>query len=354
MKNISEFIGEAVELTNQVADLKTPPDWIEIPFGNHDHKEGLQVLDRESAEAIVANFHEEQSSKGKRFAGLPVYIGHPDHPAFADTYKDKAAKAWIKEIALAPDALRLRTRWNASGRDLVANEEYKYFSPTWGALPIAGRSAAYRPVRLKSVGLTNEPNIGVMPLTNEKEIPMQTLPPWLVKLLGLADDATEEHVKEKLAEVMKKLDESENANAVQLANEQTARTAAETAREAAEVAFANERKARCELLVANAIAQGRLTLADKERTLTELANAAPESFTARAAELASRPPVLKTGAAHTAHLGQRKESSDAATAVLTLVNARMDQNREDYDTAFARIRKEKPELFANMKQPANA
>ncbi len=345
MKNTFEFIGETIALCNQSAEGKTPPEWIEVPFGNHDHREGLQVLDRESAEAIVESFREEKASK--RFAGLPIYVGHPDHPAFADAYKDKSAKAWIKEIALAPGALRLRTHWNASGRHLVANEEYKYFSPTWGAIPIAGRSAAYRPVRLKSVGLTNEPNIGVMPLTNEKETPMQTLPPWLVKLLGLADDATEEHVKEKLAEVMKRLDESEKANALQLANEQTARAGLEAA-------FANERKARVELLVGSAISQGRITLADRERTLTELANAAPESFEARAAELASRAPVLRTGAAHTAHLGQRKESSDAATAVLTLVNARMDQNREDYDTAFARVRKDKPELFANMKQPAKA
>lgn len=246
MKNTFEFIGETIALCNQSAEGKTPPEWIEVPFGNHDHREGLQVLDRESAEAIVESFREEKASK--RFAGLPIYVGHPDHPAFADAYKDKSAKAWIKEIALAPGALRLRTHWNASGRHLVANEEYKYFSPTWGAIPIAGRSAAYRPVRLKSVGLTNEPNIGVMPLTNEKETPMQTLPPWLVKLLGLADDATEEHVKEKLAEVMKRLDESEKANALQLANEQTARAGLEAA-------FANERKARVELLVGSAISQ---------------------------------------------------------------------------------------------------
>ena len=166
------------------------------------------------------------------------------------------------------------------------------------------------------------------------------------KLLGLAEDATEEHVKEKLAEVMKRLGETEKANGQQLGNERTARAVAETA-------FANERKARIELLVGNAIAHGRITLADKEKTLTELANAG-DAFDARAAELAARTPVMRTGATHTAHLGQRKESSDAATAVLTLVNARMDQNREDYDTAFARVRKDKPELFANMKQPAKA
>jgi len=339
---MNTLIGETIALGNQLADVKTPPDWIEIPFGNHDHKEGLQVFDREAADAILSNFNAQK--KGKRFAGLPVYVGHPDHPRFADSYKDKSAKAWIKEMAVTPDALRLRTAWNARGSDLVANEEYKYFSPTWGAVPIAGRSGAYKPVRLKSIGLTNEPNIGVMPLTNEKET-MKILPPWLVKLLGLADDATEEQVKEKLAEVMARLGEPEKA-AAELANERSARAGAEAA-------FANERKARVELLVSNAIAQGRITLAEKEKTLTELCNAG-EAFAGKSAELASKPPLLKTGAAHTANLGQRKESSDAATAVLTLVNARMDQNREDYDTAFARVRKDKPELFANMKQPAKA
>ncbi len=341
-----DLIGKAIELSNQVDGSKTPPDWIEIPFGNHDHKAGMQVLDRESADAIVAHFREQKQNR--RFVGLPVYVGHPDHPEHGQTYKDKSAKAWIREIEAAPGALRLRAAWNARGRDLVANEEYKYISPTWSAEPIPGRSGAYRPMRLKSVGLTNEPNIGVMPLTNEQAADtaastkdtMKTLPPWLTKLLGLADDATEEQVKEKLAEVMKRLGEPE------LENEKNARAAVETA-------FAEERKARVELLVSNAISQGRVTLAEKEKTLAELCNAGDE-FAARAAELASKPPVFKTGAAHTANLGQRKESSDAATAVLTLVNARMDQNREDYDTAFARVRKDRPELFANMKQPAKA
>ena len=178
---MKEQIGAAIELSNQMQHSKTPPDWIEVPFGNHDHREGMQVLDRESADAILASFQSEAETKGRRFAGLPVYVGHPDHAQFAGTYKDKSAKAWIKEIAVTGNALRMRTQWNAAGRSLVENEEYKYFSPTWGVAPIAGRSAAYRPVRLKSVGLTNEPNIGVMPLTNEKETAMQILPPWLVK-----------------------------------------------------------------------------------------------------------------------------------------------------------------------------
>jgi hypothetical protein len=271
---MNTLIGKTLELSNQVADLKTPPDWIEIPFGNHQHKEGTQVVDKESAQAMLANFTE--AAKSKRFAGLPIYVGHPDHPDFSARYPDSASKGWIKELDVTPSALRLRTVWNATGAQLVADEAYKYFSPTWGVMPVPGHRGAYRPMRLKSIGLTNEPNIGVMPLTNEKENPMQILPPWLVKLLGLAEDAGEETVKEKLTEIMKKLGDSQSGDAGRRRRE------------------------------------------------------------------SGRAIAIPPGA------------SSTVRSVLALVNSRMEDRGEDYDTAFSRIREDHAELFANMKQPAKA
>lgn len=434
---VGEAIGQidGIELANAGGE-KPVPEWIEIPFGNWDHRLGMQVFDQGSAEEIIANFRK----LGSRSKGLPFYEGHPDvDPA---RWPDKSAKGWIKEMALSNDGLRLKVVWNAAGQDLVANEKYAYFSPTWGCLPVSGRSGAYRPIRLRSVGLVNEPNIGVMPLTNEQTTKGHpTMPPWLLELLGLKPEATEEEAQSALAERLNGLatatasnekliinlsalgsilvnelpegsdedqdrasflawmhellgtdpatgvaglkailqDKVEKAghidrvkqarqvvNAAQqqhhdayqrleqsMTNEQTARTTAETELANARAAFTAERSARAELLIANLISTGKLRKADAQAKTTELANAG-DGFDALVTTLTNAAPVLPTGSALTANLGNRKEASEASATVLELVNERMAETHEDYRTAFNQVKKAKPELFASMKQPAKA
>ena len=430
----TDLTANGLELTNATEE-KPVPEWIEIPLGNHDHRAGMQVFDRESAEAIIANF----KSLGNRSKGVPFYEGHPD--VNPERWPDKSAKGWIKEMELTNSALRLRVKWNAAGNALIANEEYAYFSPTWGCLPVKGRSSAYRPIRLRSVGLVNEPNIGVMPLTNEQTKGKPTMPPWLLKLLGLEPDATEEEAEAALAARLKAVadvttanestqgafatlgailiesfsnegDESEDRTdflkwmhemlgtdpatgvaglkaalqdkvekagsvervqkatgihraAIQnledahrnlqetLSNEQTAHTSAETELANAREAFAAERKLRAGLVVENLISGGKLRKADSEAKLTELVNAG-EGFDALVTTLSNASPVLPTGAAQTANLGKRKETSEHAAEVSILVNERMTEHHEDYRVAFNKVKKARPELFEAMKQPAKA
>lgn len=275
------------------------------------------------------------------------------------------------------------------------------------------------------------------------------MPPWLLKLLGLADDASEETVQSSLAEKLKAAAESTKANEAAaalglilvnaaapaadpepddeakdradftgwmhellgtdpatgvdglktalaekvakaghmekvkktgddlnkardkhykarsemetaLGNEQTARTTAETnlsnettARTAAETAFANERKSRTELIVGGLIAAGKLRKADADAKLTELCNAG-ENFDSTVKTLENAAAVLPTGEAATKDLGKRKGTSATQATVLELVNERMTKTGEDYDRAFAFVRKDKAELFASMQQPAKA
>ena len=422
-----------IELSNSTEE-KPVPDWIEIPLGNHDHRVALQVFDKESAEQIIANFR----SLGKRSKGLPFYEGHPDvDPA---RWPDRSAKGWIKDMALTDTALRLKVVWNAAGHDLVANEKYAYFSPTWGCLPVQGRSGALRPIRLRSVGLVNEPNIGVMPLTNEQSKGTPTMPPWLLELLGLSADATEEQLRDAIAAKLKAAQDAALANEslqgafaalgaillneapegdqaedradflawmhellgtdpatgmdglktaladkvtkaghvervqkaqgiarlahrqhmeardqleATLNNEQTARTTAETELANVRTAFTAERTARAELVVSNLISSGKLRKADAEAKTTELCNAG-DGFDALATTLSNASPVLPTGAAATANLGSRKGTSETSATVLELVNERMTDAGEDYRTAFNKVKKDKPELFAAMQQPATA
>jgi len=358
------------------------PEWVEVPFGNHDHKNGMQVFDRDAAERIVANFN---LSKSPFFGGLPWYVGHPDVPEFANSYKDKTAQGWVKEMETTDTALRLRVKWNKRGEGIIANEEFKYFSPVWGCAPVPGKTRHFRPVRMKSVGFTNEPNIGVMPLSNANEATNQPTNIMdlkkLAAMLGLdPETATEESItahldgmKEKLAanekpplfvvklgaegkteitlvneadskvlaDEFNALDASLKKALAEIANEQTARTAADTA-------FANERKARIDLVLADAIRTGRITEAQREPWANELATA----FDAKSVELANVKPAIHTSA-RTKNLGSRKETSDAAAKVVELANERMTQNGEDWTTAYRLTLKANPALAAQMQnQPA--
>lgn len=365
--------AEAAEtgFANQIAaaDGKAP-EWVEIPFGNHDHKNGMQVFDREAAEMIVANF---QSLLGERtFGGIPWYVGHPDVPEFANKYTDKAARGWGKEMEVTATGLRMRQRWNPKGEALIANEEFKYFSPVWGCVPIPGKPRQFRPVRIKSVGFTNEPNIGVMPLSNANEAnqPTNTIMDLkkLAAPLGLdPETATEESITAALTALADKKHETDETLATEkaakeaaqtaMANEATARTAAETAlaneqaaRAAAETAFANERKERIDLVLADAIRTGRITEAQRGPWANELATA----FDTKSVELANTKPAIHTDA-RTKNLGSRKETSDAAAKVVELANERMNANGEDWTTAYAATLRAHPALAAQMNtQPATA
>jgi phage I-like protein len=373
-----------VGFANQLADTR-PPEWVEIPFGNHDHKNGLQVFDRASAETIVANF---KSLLGARtFGGLPWYVGHPDVAEFSNTYKDRGARGWVKEMQVGDAGLRLRVKWNAEGEAIIANETFKYFSPVWGCAAVPGKSRQFRPVRMKSVGFTNEPNIGVMPLSNanEKTTDQDMNPKELAALLGLdPETATPETINTAITSLKETGPALANEKAAkaeletQLANEKAAKDAAAASLAAAtaataavntqlaakkaeaekagaelaneRAAFAAERKARIELLLANAIRDGRITEAQREPWANELTTA----FDAKSVELANAKPAIHTEA-RTKNLGQRKETSDAAGKVVELANERMTKNADgNWDRAWKETLKEHADLALLLKQTAKA
>jgi hypothetical protein len=151
--------GEAVFTLEQ-------PDSFFIPYGSYPHKVGLQVFQREDAEAMVAN-HGSFLERFKRAVGMesyPVYIGHPDLPGSKDA--DKRAYGWIDTLAAENDGLRLGVKWSEAGRELVENAHFRFYSPLWF---LAKGKGGLRPRRMKSMGLTNDPNIPVPALANETD-----------------------------------------------------------------------------------------------------------------------------------------------------------------------------------------
>lgn len=147
-------------------------DFLQLsPMGVFPHSKGFQQVDRPALERLIKNFNSFFARLGRRFAGVPLYVGHPDVPGLETMHPDRKAYGWIMELELREDGLYGRPKWSAAGRDLIANGHFKFLSPYWkaeAAGTFQGRPA-FRPTELLSVGLTNEPNLPVLPLSNAAE-----------------------------------------------------------------------------------------------------------------------------------------------------------------------------------------
>lgn len=390
------FANEARETieTLFMANAFTPAaeNWVQLsPFGDFGNKDakGARVIQRfrkEDAEHICNEFN----GLGRKITqplGMPFYVGHPDHAKFKGQpgHTDTAAKGRGKEFAVRHDAgcakcssfanakdakeaapcgdhgLFVKMNWNHEGEELIGNEAFHGHSVNWSAVPDGAENGVkiFRPVRVKSCGFTNEPNIPVTPaqLANEDageeaaETPAEKVKeattivhPKLKLIAGFAatDDCSMDEVIAALEKI--KAGPSGLANSaeetakdkpitflvapkgdgtldVQLANDggvaladlaanvngyltaALAATAAvetslaneKTGRIQAETAFANERKARATLVVGAAVKAGSVILAEKEARIEELCNAG-DAFDAKAAALANSTPVIKTAA----------------------------------------------------------
>lgn len=306
--------------------------WACIPYGEWPHEQGLQRFGRTEAEEMVGYFKNTWNRIKRAIVGMPIYRGHPDLATQADRYPDKATYGQISDLEARDDGLYLRPVLSTAGAALVNEQGLKFFSPHWLAkrLPEEGGRAVFAPALLVSIGLTDRPNIAGTSLVNSapggaaENQPERntTMPQWLIELLGLANEAPAEQenkARARLTELLKR------PEAQALANEQSARATAETQLTelktklaTAETALANERTARAEALVAAAVADGRITEAQKPVWLGRLTR----DFSAESAALANERPAVKT-TPRTAALGARKATSGAAEEFHALVNERV-------------------------------
>ena len=323
--------------------------WVQlVGYGDFEHGAGLQRFTREDAETLVNEFNSLLGLPQRMF-GLPWYIGHPDHPKFKDRYPDTKAYGRIKGLQAREEGLFANVKWSPAGEELIRSEAFHGHSVNWGAVK---RGGVWRPVRIKSVGFTNEPNIPVRPVTLANEIE-DSMKEQLLQKLGLAADATDEQILAAvdLANEAKQTENAERLKAEKLkadaetalANETAAVETLKAEKLKAETALANERKARIGLLLDGALEAGKITAADRPRWEADLAG----DFEAKATELANAKPVIKTEAV-TKNLGQRKETSAASSKVVELVNERMARTGEEWTPAWAAVKREHPALFVEM------
>lgn len=128
----------------------------------------LQVLNRDTAEEIVAKFREQ--AKDANFPGLLIDYDHFSH----DTEKPSTAAGWIVELEARDDGLWAKHRWSDEGEAALKGGRYRLFSPVFGFEPRTyARGERVRPAVLLRGALTNDPRFkGMVPLSHRQGDPL--------------------------------------------------------------------------------------------------------------------------------------------------------------------------------------
>jgi len=358
----------------------TEERWVKMAsYGDYSHQHGLQRFDRASADALVRQFNSLRGRLARRFAGVPVFIGHPDDPTFVNRagHHDTRAYGWIQDIQSGQDGLWILPRWSDAGREILANCFYKFLSPRWAMKRLADNT--YTPIRLISVGLTNHPNIPGDAIANQdtnfqsiNETSInerKTMLNKIFKKLGLPVDAQEQDIIQKIDSAVAGNDtaspDCDNDEAETLATNELeslrseadrfyrlATEAEEALQDADKIkselssAFNNEREARIGMILDDAIRQALISPAELEKWKNDLRS----NFDNALETLANSEPALNT-VSRTETLGMRKQAVDRQRLFLDVVNERIAATGEDFSTAWTQSKKTRRELFDQMCQP---
>lgn len=306
------------------------PDSFEIEYGEYPHSVGVQIFDRESAQAMANDMASLLGKLSRGFRGIPVYAGHPDHPdqRLAAQYPDRKARGWITEIVVGDNSARFLVSYNSLGKGEVEDAQWAGYSPLWLMQPAANQRGKFRPMILKSMALTNNPNMPVKPLivANEEEPPAPLPNPTpmktetlakLKKLLKLPDDADDaaldqaanDYLDKALApapapevkpEIKKEDDEEDDKKVIPAAA-------------AANEAISAMRGALINFGLDQLIMTGRLPASRRDiehATLVACANDA--AITAHLDTLRGAKPVMQTKPVHSANIATQKPAFTAA------------------------------------------
>jgi len=172
--------------------------WIQaMPFGTFKHPvHGTIELTQERAQRFADNV-----KKGVRGQDLNIDYDH----------KEGEAAGWVKDAAVRSDGLYLFVEWTKKAAQQIKEKAYRYFSPDFlDKWTHPSTQMSFDDV-LCGGALTNRPFLkGILPVnlseydqSKNLSIKLQEVgvdPKKLRKLLGLAEDATDEQVTAALAE----------------------------------------------------------------------------------------------------------------------------------------------------------
>ncbi len=133
----------------------------------------IQRVDAAAGNELAADLTSLMGKVRRFFLGAPIYSGHPYHPDAAQrpSYPDKRAYGWIKAVNVEADGLLFEGKYNSLGQEAIEDGQLVFHSPEWNMrlVGVENGIGIYRPARLRSTGLTNEPNIPVPPLVGANE-----------------------------------------------------------------------------------------------------------------------------------------------------------------------------------------
>ncbi len=118
------------------------------PFGEWNHSRGLQIVDEESARLM------KRSATWSSISCIPIYIGHPDENP---SIKRPKIVGKIKKIHRTQDGIVVVAAYTSEGYNNITSGKFSAMSPRWQMANLG--NGRFRPTKLISVGLTNNPNI---------------------------------------------------------------------------------------------------------------------------------------------------------------------------------------------------
>jgi hypothetical protein len=135
-------------------------------YGVYPHFQGLQEVSHSACKGLAHTFNSLLNKLKRKFLGVPVYIGHPDDPHFSGQpgHTDTKAYGWVTGLEAKQDGLWIQLSWSKEGAQLLESKHYKFLSPRWEMVKTP--KGTYTPIRLISMGLTNQPNIPCEALSN--------------------------------------------------------------------------------------------------------------------------------------------------------------------------------------------
>ena len=149
------------------------------------------------AAALVAEFQRQD-------VHLPVDVNHSE-VLRAPLGGHAPAVGWIVEVADRNGAFMGRVEWTEEGRQLLANRQYRYFSPVYDVDRRTRRTIR----RVSSVALVNSPNLYVRALNRRGGEDMKR--EELIAELGLPADATAEQIAAAVKALKQRADGGQDA-----------------------------------------------------------------------------------------------------------------------------------------------
>lgn len=166
----------------------------------------VQVVTDEAIDRILSRFKVQKEQPN--FGGLLIDWEHFSY----DSEKKSEAAGWIQNVQRRADGVWGQIRWSEAGLRDVKGGLYRFISPSLDYEVISGNRV--RPIALTDAGLTNVPGFKTLtPLSNREGdgrlanqetggTKMEWLKELLLKVLGLAGDASDDDIRAAAAKLM--------------------------------------------------------------------------------------------------------------------------------------------------------